>query len=287
MNISIIDKKDAKITVENSVIKIDDAKLPLRLVDVLLIMSSVTFDSKELLKITDAGVNIVLFSNYSQKSTIISSTSAKNSELKMKQYLALQKNLQIAKYLIEEKIKRHAYQLSLNQITLEANAYIEKVKSVTSHEELLGIEGSFAREYFKLYFDLIPSQFHKHIRTKQPPQDPANALLSYFYSMIYNIITVKLISFGFESSIGYLHKPFRDHHALSSDIMELFRDQINQFVVELFREKELLSMEDFTKKGGVYLTFDGKKKLYQHVKDLVQGLDFKINSELTNLKEML
>ena len=91
MNISIIDKKEAKITVENSVIKIDDAKLPLRLVDVLLIMSSVTFESKELLKITDAGVNIVLFSNYSQKSTIISSTSAKNSELKMKQYLALQK----------------------------------------------------------------------------------------------------------------------------------------------------------------------------------------------------
>lgn len=287
MNISIVDKKGANISIENSVLKIDDQKLPLRLIDVLLVTSNVSFDTKELIKITDAGVNIVLFSNYSQKSTIISSTSAKNSELKMKQYRALDKNLEIAKYLIEEKIRRHSYQLSLNQITLEANTYIEKVKAVSSHEELLGVEGSYAREYFKLYFQLLPSQYHKNIRTKQPPQDPANALLSYFYSMVYNIIAVKLIIFGFESSIGYLHKPFRDHHALSSDIMELFRDQINQFVIELFREKDLLSMEDFTRKGGVYLTFDGKRKLHQHIKDLLQGLDFKINSELTNLKEML
>jgi CRISPR-associated protein Cas1 len=287
MNITIVDKKDAQITFENAVIKIDDQKLPARLVDVLLIMNNVNFDSKEIIKITDTGTIIVLFSSYKQRSTIISSTEVKNSELKMKQYLAIPKSLEIAKFLIIEKIKRHSYQLSLNEITLNIEPILKKLQTVQNHEELLGIEGSFAREYFKNFFSLIPSQFHKNVRSKQPPMDPANALLSYFYSMTYNIITVKLITFGFETGIGYLHKPFRDHHALSSDIMELFRDQINQFVIELFREPNLLSMDDFTKKGGVYLSFEGKRKLHEYVKDLMNGLDFKINSELTNLKEML
>lgn len=286
MKISIIDKKDITISVENSTIKFDGQKLPFKLVDTLLISRNINIHSKDIIQLTDNKINIIFLNTFSNKSSIVHSTNPKNSDLKIKQYKGLEKRLPIAKYLIKEKIKRHIYQLSCSEIYLNLQPYLEQIEEAANIDILLGIEGSFAREYFKYYFTLISSKYHKNKRTKRPPLDPANALLSYFYFLIYNIITTKLLSFGFDPSISYLHTPFRDHNALSSDIMELFRDQINQFVVLILQEK-IVSINDFQKKSGVYLNYEGKKKLHQPLKELWDGLDNKINVEIANLKSML
>lgn len=125
---------------------------------------------------------------------------------------------------------------------------------------------------------------HKSKRSKQPPQDPVNAVLSYWYALYHNIITAKLLSYGFEPSIGYLHKPFREHNALSSDIMEFFRAEINEAVMHLFKNN-ILEIEDFSKKGGVYLRFEGRKKVWSHFLALCEVLKPKLDEELANLKK--
>lgn len=150
----------------------------------------------------------------------------------------------------------------------------------------MGIEGAFAVKYFKEYFTLLPSNMHKSKRSKQPPLDPVNAVLSYWYALYYNIITAKLLSYGFEPSIGYLHKPFREHNALSSDMMELFRSQINEAVVHLFKNN-ILEMDDFSKKGGVYLKFEGRKKIWSHFLALCEVLQPKLDEEIAQLKRMI
>lgn len=286
MKIAIIDKKDVAISVQNSTIKFDDIKLPFKLLDTLLISNNAKISTKDIIKINKNNINIVLFNAYSNQSSIITSSNPKNAQLKLQQYNALDKKLDIAKYIVSQKIQRHIYQLKCNDIIIDGTDYLTKIKEAQHIETLLGIEGSFARAYFEHYFTLLPKKFHKSKRTKRPPLDPANALLSYFYYIVHKIITVKLLTYGFETSISYLHTPFRDHDALSSDLLELFRDQINQFVILVFQEN-IVSINSFQKRGGVYLNYEGKKALHPHLKDLLDGLSHKIDTEIANLKGML
>ncbi len=287
MNISIIDKKDTTLTFQNNTIKFDDIKLPTRLTDTIIITSNVTIDTKDLIKITNSGVTFIFVDLYSNRSTITTSSEQKNADLKLKQYQALSKRLYIAKYIIAEKIKRHTFQLGLNGVILDNSAYLSKLQQAKDIEELLGVEGSFSREYFGYYFSFFSKRLHSGKRTKRPPKDPLNALLSYFYTLLYALLTVRLLANGFDPSISYLHTPFRSHQALSSDIMELFRDRINQFVKIIVDEK-IIEMEDFTKKnGGVYLRYSGRKKLYKPLKELWDGLESNISKEITNLRAII
>ena len=287
MNISIIDKKDITLTFQNNTIKFDDIKLPARLTDAIIITSNVTLNTKDLIKITDSGVDLIFVNPYSNRSTIAVSTEQKNADLKLKQYQALSKRLYIAKYIIVEKIKRHTFQLGLNEVAFDNSTYLSKLQQAKNIEELLGVEGSFSREYFRHYFSLFSKRLHGGKRTKRPPKDPLNALLSYFYTLLYSLLTVRLLANGFDPSISYLHVPFRSHQALSSDILELFRDRVNQFVKIIIDEK-IIELEDFTKKnGGVYLRYSGRKKLYKSLKELWEGLEPNISNEIANLRAII
>jgi len=134
---------------------------------------------------------------------------------------------------------------------------------------------------------LIPKKFHKEKRTKRPALDPANAIMSYWYSLFYNLITAKLLSYGFEPSIGYLHTPFRSHNALSSDILEFFRAEINEAIISVF-QKNILSLQHFTKKNSsVYLKYNGRKEIWQYFVDLSNLLNSKIESEIANIKKLI
>jgi len=286
MKISIIDKKDITLKVQNSTIKFDDITLPFRLVDTLLIVSNITVNSKDLIKITDNKINIIFANSHTNKSSIITSTNQKNADLRLKQYRAVGRRVEIARYIIAKKLKRHTAQLEENNLTISAQDYLDKLEVAKDIETILGIEGSYSKEYFKHYFPLFPKKFHNSKRTKRPPLDPLNALLSFFYSLLYDIITVRLLSFGFDPDISYLHTPFRNHHALSSDLLELFRDQVNQFV-KIIIDKDMILLEDFTKKGGVYLKYSGRKKLYEPIKNLWEQLEPQVNREIAKLRSAL
>jgi CRISPR-associated protein Cas1 len=286
MNIVFIDKPDIAIEVENKTLRVDGKKIPLRLIDSLVVSNKSEFYSKDILNIISEGISIILHNPNTQQIALIQGASAKNSALKYAQYSSLSSKLYIAKYFIGEKIKRHSAGLQLFDVDCGAETILQDVQNAESIEELLGLEGSFARLYFALYFTLIHRRYHNNRRTKRPPLDPANALLSYMYSMLYYILTTKLVSHGFEPGIGYLHAPFRTHNALSSDMMELFRHDINADVVRYFKE-EIVVMDDFYKKGGVYLNHEGRKKLYPRIKELWSALEPKISAEIANLKGMI
>jgi CRISPR-associated protein Cas1 len=111
-------------------------------------------------------------------------------------------------------------------------------------------------------------------------------MMSFVYMMSYHLITVRLLSYGFEPSIGFLHKPFRTHNALSSDLIELFRADINEFVFGLFDTK-LLKSSDFSKKNGVYLKYTSRKKIWSEYKSFIELLEPSIDKEIANIRRYL
>jgi len=286
MKIAIIDKKDITLKIENSAIKIEGQSIPFGLMDILILNHRATLHSKDILKLTKNAISILLISYSNDNFSIIHSANSKNAENKLLQYHSLDKRLEFAKYFITQKLLSHHEQLKNINIDLDIDFPLEQIKNATAIDALMGIEGAFARRYFKHYFALFPREMHKGKRSKQPPKDPVNALLSYWYSLYYNIITIKLLSYGFEPSMGYLHTAFRTHNALSSDILELFRASINQAVFSVF-EHNILELSDFSYKGGVYLKYEGRKKVWTEFVSLIELLSPKLNDEIAKLKKMM
>ena len=286
MKIAIIDKKDIVLKIENNSIKFEEQTIPFKLMDMLILNHRATLHTKDILKLTENKISILLISYNNDKFSIINSANTKNTDMKLVQYNSLTKKLTFAKYFIKNKLISHSKQLEIHNIKIDIAIQLIQLEKAQQIDEIMGIEGSFAREYFKYFFTLVPASLHKNKRTKQPPKDPVNALLSYWYSLYYNIITIQLLSYGFECGLGYLHTPFRSHNALASDLLELFRAAINQAVISVFKNG-LLQIEDFSKKGGVYLKYDGRKKVWGEFVALVDVLKPQLDNEIATLKRMI
>lgn len=286
MKIAIIDKKDITLKLENNSIKIDGQTIPFKIIDMLVLNHRVILKSSDILKLTKNNISILLVSHNNVHTCIVSSADAKSSELKLAQYNSLQNSLKFAKYFVTKKIISHTEHLKSLDINQNSSMQIMQINNAQNRNEIMGIEGSFAREYFSHYFKQIPSSMHKSKRTKKPPLDPVNALLSFWYSMYYNIITIKLLGHGFEPGLGYLHVPFRTHNALSSDILELFRAEINHIVMKIFVNK-ILTNSDFVKKGGVYLRYEGRQKSWSEFVSLVDILKPKLDGVIADIKRMI
>ncbi len=287
MNLIVIDKKEPCIKTDNETLVVDGQKVPFRLIDAILLIGKTQLLTNDINSLTSARISIILLSYNYANSSVITTTKAKSPELKLKQYQkATTKPLEVAKKIISLKISSHIEHLRKHQINLAKTPYFEKIENAKDLDTLLGIEGSFSKLYFGYYFNLFPKSLHKGKRSKRPPLDPVNAMLSLNYTLFYNLISTKLLAHGFELGIGFLHRPFRSHNALSSDILELFRADINEYVYTLFSQK-LITQSDFSKKGGVYLRYEGRKKIWKYFREFLNKTQPELDAHIAELKGML
>ncbi len=287
MNIIIIDKKDAAISTTTTQLIVDNQKVPFNLIDTILIESNTTLNTKDINRLAKNKISIIILNSKHYIGSVFYTINSKNAELKLAQYKSAVNPLSIAKVLLKLKITSHIEHLKEYKINLNKSRYIQKIKNAASLDELLGIEGSFSKIYFNHYFKLFSKNLHRGKRTKRPPKDPVNAVMSWLYTIFYHIITIKLLSSGFEPNIGYLHRPFRDHNALSSDILEAIRADINQFVYTLFKNRYLRA-KSFTKKGeSVYLKYEDRKNIYPLLQEFQAKTEPKITNTITAIRSML
>jgi len=271
MNRVIIDKA-SYLNIKNSILILENnIKIPLKLIDFIILTSKADISLKDLSKLAKNDIAILVITSNPKEFIHIQKKYIKNAQLKQSQYFALNNRLNIAKFILEEKIKKAYKTLKHFKIDFEKNKILKDLEKAKDIQTLLGIEGSLAKEYFKHYFTLFPKIIAKGQRSKNPPLDPVNALLSYIYTIFYFEISTWLNYYGFEPLIGYLHTSFRNHMALSSDILEFFRADIDRFVAYQFLDKNL-TINDFSKsKQGVFLTQNGRKKLWTDLKIFIEN----------------
>ncbi len=288
MKLIIVDKKDTTLKTANETLIVDNQKIPFRLIDTLLLVGSHALRTDDLIKMSASGINTVLLASSYRSSAVIASAKGKTAELKLAQYsAAMRYPVTIAREILRLKVESHVAQLKKHEVVLdEMETLYAAIAEATQLDTLLGIEGSFSRRYFSHYFALFPKSLHKGKRSRRPPLDPLNAMLSFYYMLLYHLIAVRLIAYGFEPSIGYLHRPFRDHYALASDLLEIFRADVNELVYTIFAQK-LITPGDFTKKGGVYLRFEGRKKLWPVFREFLREIEPGIDGQIADLRSRL
>ncbi|MEC4982714.1 MAG: CRISPR-associated endonuclease Cas1 [Oscillatoria sp. PMC 1068.18] len=143
----------------------------------------------------------------------------------------------------------------------------EKVKEVESIEVLLGYEGQASRLYFQALGSFLLEPFTLTKRTRRPPTDPVNSLLSLGYTLLFQQIHTLIQAVGLHPHFGNLHTPRPNHPALVSDLMEEFRTPIVDSLVTYLVNSQIFHLEDFTspdERGGVYLQPKALKTYLHH-----------------------
>jgi CRISPR-associated protein Cas1 len=136
-----------------------------------------------------------------------------------------------------------------------------------SVESLLGIEGTAARIYFPQFGRLLADraglgEFDFEGRSRRPPRDPVNAMLSFAYAMLTKDATTATVAVGFEPYLGLYHRPRFGRPALALDLMEEFRPLIADSTVLTAVNNGELGPKDFVQRAGaVALTKGGRRKL--------------------------
>jgi len=149
MKIAVIDKKDIVLNIVNNCVKFEGQTIPFKLMDLLILNHRATLHTKDILKLTENNISILLISYNNDKFSIINSANTKNADIKLAQFNSLHVKIKFAKYFIKNKLISHAEQLKIHNIKVDISSELQQLESAQSINEIMGIEGSFAREYFK------------------------------------------------------------------------------------------------------------------------------------------
>ena len=170
---------------------------------------------------------------------------------------------------LERAVRDHAERLDTERVK-QAGRFvadaIAAVQAAQTHGELMGLEGEAAARYFAVFDELIlhnKDVFYFRERSRRPPLDNVNALLSYIYTILAFEVSSALSAVGLDAFVGFLHKDRPGRRSLALDIMEEFRAPLaDRFVLTMINTRQLKA-GDFEKRenGAVYLRDDARKNV--------------------------
>jgi CRISPR-associated protein Cas1 len=145
-------------------------------------------------------------------------------------------------------------------VLLELQAALNAVPQTQSLDALRGIEGQAAKHYFSMYRRAFAAEWAFTKRTRRPPKDPVNALLSLGYTFLVHALMAALETIGLDPYLGFFHAEKYGRPALALDLAEEFRAPLVDSLVLTLINRQTLRREDFqqnTTAPGVYLTMPG------------------------------
>jgi len=198
-------------------------------------------------------------------------------------YLDKEKRLEIAKSIVEGSYRNilqvlnyyrnrgKALQDTLHTIE-ELSAGIEECDDVA---QLMGIEGNIREAYYKGFDNILENpDFTFEGRSKRPPRNELNALISFGNSLIYVLILGEIYKTHLDPRIGYLHTTNFRRFTLNLDIAEIFKPIIVDRLIFSLVGKNMLTKKDFEKDmGGILLKEKGRKTF-------VQAFDERLNTTI-------
>lgn len=138
-----------------------------------------------------------------------------------------------------------------------------KITTVKSVEELMGIEGNIRKSYYDA-FNLIINDHEMGNRTKQPPLNIVNSLISFGNMMCYSECLRAIQKTQLEPTISFLHEPGERRYSLALDLAEVFKPILVDRVIFKVLNKREIRENDFEEKlNRIVLKEKGKKKFIQ------------------------
>lgn len=228
----------------------------------------------------ERGVNLAFFTEYGRFLARVQGRQTGNVLLRRSQYkYADTRATEIARTLVAAKIqsqrqilqrhqRNYGKQDDINQIIALLKSTVERLKIAKDLDIIRGLEGDAAARYFSVFNHLITEKsgdFNFIQRTRRPPTDPVNALLSFFYAIVGNDISAALQGVGLDPQVGFLHRDRPGRDSLAQDILEEFRAYIVDRLVLTLINRQQIKAADFIYEasGAVKLKDTARKAVLQ------------------------
>jgi len=159
--------------------------------------------------------------------------------------------------------------VALDSASARLGQHIEDLPRAETCDSVRGHEGDSAATYFEVFPRLIRpvrrDQFPMNGRSRRPPLDAVNSLLSFTYGILRNDCIAALTAAGLDPDVGFLHVDRPGRPGLALDLMEEFRTLMADRLVLALINRQQIAPDDFvTRDGGaVELTANGRKALVQ------------------------
>ncbi len=186
-----------------------------------------------------------------------------------KAYLNKKKRMHLARGILEAATHNMARNLryyarkgkGTEEELLLLDTYRAEIAATESVPELMGIEGNCRQVYYR-GFDRILTHFNMEGRSKQPPKNPVNALISFGNMMCYTACLDQIYHTQLNPTISFLHEPGTRRYSLSLDLAEVFKPLLVDRLIFRMLNKREIAEQDFDADMGRISLKDGARKQF-------------------------
>lgn len=186
-----------------------------------------------------------------------------------KHYLSDKKRLVVARKFVEgaafNMVKNLSYYTNrgknLSGVIDRIGNYVQLIADTSKIDELMGIEGNIRQAYYT-GFDTIINDFEMGNRTKQPPTNEINTLISFGNMMCYTACLDQIYHTQLNPTISFLHEPGYRRYSLALDMAEIFKPMLVDRVIFTVLNKKQIKASDFRKELNACVMKDSARKTF-------------------------
>ncbi|MFI2859126.1 type I-C CRISPR-associated endonuclease Cas1c [Paenibacillus sp. JSM ZJ436] len=174
------------------------------------------------------------------------------------------------KWILERMTRDYPLRVDIERfkhISNHLSSLIKEIRQCSDLDRLRGLEGQAALSYNQVFDEMILQQkedFYFRSRSRRPPLDKVNAMLSLAYTLLSQDMTSAIEGVGLDAYVGFLHRDRPGRASLALDMMEELRGvYADKFVLSLINKKVIQPDDFYVKENGAVLMTDaGRKKFF-------------------------
>ncbi|MDR0535627.1 MAG: CRISPR-associated endonuclease Cas1 [Puniceicoccales bacterium] len=144
-----------------------------------------------------------------------------------------------------------------------STGFAEQAAGAASLDTLRGVEGAASARYFEALAGFFPAEFPFERRSRRPPHNPANSILSFLYTLLSSEMTLHVYAAGLEPAWGLFHENDGRRPALALDLMEPYRAPLCDALALDLLNHHRLTADDFEQVGeGWFLQAGARRRVY-------------------------
>ena len=256
-------------------------RVPLLRLSGIVVFGRVSISPFLIHRCAEDGRSLVWLSQYGRFRARVQGSTSGNVLLRREQHMALsdqQKTIAIARQIIAAKLRNTRQVLlraardshlpedsdQLREVAERLAQLLSQIKEINDLNQLRGTEGEAARAYFDKFNIMIRANDESFImsgRTRRPPRDRPNCILSFLYALVRTECEAALEGVGLDPQVGYLHALRPGRPALALDMMEEFRPVLaDRLALTLINRRQLQANHfEETPGGGFHLNEEGRR----------------------------
>lgn len=154
----------------------------------------------------------------------------------------------------------HKRERDLDKPVFTIELFSQQICNAREVDELMGLEGNIRQVYYEAFDAILLNDFRMGVRTRQPPQNEVNTLISFGNMMCYSLCLSQIYHTQLNPTISFLHEPGTRRYSLALDLAEIFKPiLVDRTIFRVLNKKEIQSADFSIDLNKCVLKESGKK----------------------------